>query len=280
VTAARPRSQILYIYGGFARRLGGWLRVSTLLELMADLGVEPPAVRAAVTRMKRGGLLASSRRDGVAGYALTPKAWQILEEGDRRILTARESSRLADGWVLLIFSVPESQRARRHQLRRELGWLGFGTIASGAWIAPRRLRPEVESILARAELLEYTERFDVACGGIESACRLVHKCWDVPGLARMYRHFVDRWEPVLERWMTSGEVDASSCTAFQNYIHLIGDWRRLPFLDPGLPTEILPETWAGNTARSIYFDLIGRIDAPALSYVEHKASDVLAGRPR
>ena len=96
VTSVRPRSQILYIYGGFVRRLGGWLPVSTLLGLMSDLGVEPPAVRAAVMRMKSGGLLSSSRRGGVAGYALTPKAWQILEEGDRRILTAREPASLAD----------------------------------------------------------------------------------------------------------------------------------------------------------------------------------------
>jgi phenylacetic acid degradation operon negative regulatory protein len=278
VTAARPRSQILYIYGGFVRRLGGWLRVSTLLELMADLGVEPPAVRAAVTRMKRSDLLASSKRGGLAGYALTPKAWQVLEEGDRRILTAREPARLADGWVLLIFSVPESQRARRHQLRRDLGWLGFGSIASGAWIAPRRLRSEVESTLTRAGLLDYTERFEVAYGGVDASRRLVQKCWDVAGLRRMYRHFVARWQPVLERWVVNAEADASSRGAFQNYIHLIGDWRRLPFLDPGLPTVVLPENWEGDTARSIYFELIGRLDAPALYYVKNRAYSVLAER--
>jgi phenylacetic acid degradation operon negative regulatory protein len=279
VTDARPRSQILYIYGGFVRRLGGWLRVSTLLELMADLGVEPAAVRAAVTRMKRGGLLASSRRGGVAGYALTAKARQILEEGDRRILTAREPASLADGWVLLIFSVPESQRARRHRLRRELGWLGFGTIASGAWIAPQRLRPEVESILARAQLLEYTERFDVASGGLEVSRQLVRKCWDVSGLKQMYSHFVAAWAPQQEHWTSNADVDGSPRLAFQTYIHLIGDWRRLPFLDPGLPTEVLSENWEGDIARSIYFDLIGRLDAPALSYVKSKACEVLAGRP-
>jgi phenylacetic acid degradation operon negative regulatory protein len=275
VTAARPRSQILYIYGGFVRRLGGWLRVSTLLGLLSELGVEPPAVRAAVTRMKSGGLLSSSRHGGVAGYALTHRAWQILEEGDRRILTVREPASLADGWVLVIFSVPETQRDKRHQLRSALSWLGFGTIASGAWIAPRRLRPEVESTLARAGLLDYTERFDVSYGGVEASRRLARKCWDLPGLASMYRTFAVRWEPVLERWSERGSDDAPQ-VAFRDYIGLVAEWRRLPFLDPGLPTEILPDDWEGEKAKWIYFALLGRIDAPALGYVKAQASSVSA----
>jgi phenylacetic acid degradation operon negative regulatory protein len=270
VLAARPRSQILYVYGGFVRRLGGWLRVSTLLELMADLGVGPQLVRAAVARMKSGGLLTSSRRGGVAGYALTPKAWQILEEGDRRILTAREPASLADGWVLLIFSVPESQRAKRHQLRSQLSWLGFGTIASGAWIAPRRLRPEVESTLARAALLDFTERFDVSYGGVEASRRLAEKCWDLPELGRMYTRFTARWEPVLQRWFNGREADLAQA-AFRNYIDLVAEWRRLPFLDPGLPTEVLPEDWEGEKAKWIYFALIGRIDGLAVDYVKARA---------
>jgi phenylacetic acid degradation operon negative regulatory protein len=280
VTTARPRSQILYIYGGFVRRLGGWLRVSTLLDLMADLGVEPQAVRAAVTRMKSGGLLSSSRRGGVAGYALTPKAWQILEQGDRRILTAREPASLADGWVIVIFSVPESQRDKRHQLRSQLSWLGFGTIASGAWIAPRRLRPEVESALTRSELLDFTERFDVSYDGVEASRRLARKCWDLPGLARMYSRFAAHWEPVLERWSNSG-ANAPPQAAFRDYISLVAEWRRLPFLDPGLPTEVLPEDWEGEKAKWIYFALIGRIDELAMGYVRSRATGTsAASRPR
>lgn len=272
-TPARPRSQILYIYGGFVRRLGGWLRVSALLELMADLGVEAQPVRAAVARMKSSGLLASNRHGGVAGYALTPRAWQILEEGDRRILTARDPASLADGWVLVIFSVPESQRDQRHQLRNHLSWLGFGSIAAGAWIAPRRLRAEVEANLERAGLLDYTERFDVSYGGAEASRRLAHKCWDLPGLGKMYSQFAARWESVLERWLASNNTFAACPRdAFRDYINLVADWRRLPFLDPGLPPEILPEAWDGEKAKWIYFDLIGRIDELALAHVASSAS--------
>ena len=246
------------------RRLGGWLPVSTLVELMADLGVEPPAVRAAVTRMKRGGLLSSSRRGPIAGYALTPRAWQILEEGDRRILSAREPASLADGWVLVIFSVPESERDKRHKLRSYLRWLGFGTIASAAWIAPKRSRAELETVLRRADLLEYTERFDVSYGGQEASRRLARKCWDLAELGSMYRRFAMHWEPVLARRCAN---HAAPRDAFTEYVSLVAEWRRLPFLDPGLPIDILPEDWQGEKAKAIYFALLGQIDALALAHV-------------
>jgi phenylacetic acid degradation operon negative regulatory protein len=257
----RPRSQILYIYGGFVRRLGGWLPVATLLDLMADLGVEPAAVRAAVARMNRAGLLAAQRQDGLAGYALTAKSWQILDEGDRRILTARDAAALAEGWVLVIFSVPETERHKRHRLRTQLRWLGFGAIASGAWLAPRRLRPELESVLLRSGLLEYTERFNVASEDVHSSRALADKCWNLAELNMMYHRFVASWShgadaSVAPRW------------AFQQYIALVADWRRLPYLDPGLPSEVLPDDWSGDCAKVVYFKLLGSIDAAALDYVK------------
>ncbi len=58
--SARPRSLILYVYGGFVRRLGGWLAVADLITLMRDLGVDAQGVRGAVARMKHGGLLINS----------------------------------------------------------------------------------------------------------------------------------------------------------------------------------------------------------------------------
>lgn len=270
----RPRSQILYIYGGFVRRLGGWLPVATLLDLMADLGVEPPTVRAAVTRMTQVGLLESRRREAVAGYALTPKSWQILEEGDRRMLSAREPATLADGWVLVIFSVPETERHKRHQLRSQLTWLGFGTIAPGAWIAPARLRPELESVLERAGLLAYTERFDVVPADVDGSRRLTRKAWDLESLAGMYRAFTARWAPVLERWQRDDQSTRPE-TGFREYIALVADWRRLPYLDPGLPAEVLPNEWEGDRARTTYFALLAQLDGIALEYVTCRCAERL-----
>jgi len=71
---------------------------------------------------------------------------------------------------------------------------------------------------------------------------------------------------VLERWFNSS-ADAPEQAAFRDYISLVAEWRRLPFLDPGLPTEVRPHDREGEKAKWIYFALIGRIDELAMGYV-------------
>src|SRR5262245_34678883 len=102
---------------------------------MADLGVDSAAVRSSVSRLKKRGVLDAVRRDGQAGYALSSSALEVLKEGDTRIWS-RPRSTPADGWLVLVFSVPEAERERRHALRSLLISLGFGTAAPGVWVAP------------------------------------------------------------------------------------------------------------------------------------------------
>lgn len=271
--SALPRSLILYVYGGFVRRLGGWLAVADLITLMRDLGVEAQGVRAAVTRMKQGGLLINSSRASLAGYALAPKAWNILDQGDRRILAARVPADLSKGWVLVVFSIPETKRAQRHLIRSRLTWLGFGSMAPGVWIAPLQLLPEVEHLLANLNLGSYVEVLEVRYRGLEAASRLVRQSWDLPRLRRLYVKFIERWEPVLASWPRPDERPGKC--AFVDYVGAISDWRKLPYLDPGLPAEVLPKNWEGQHATSTYFSLLNRIDQPAFDYVKELAM----GRP-
>ena len=122
--SARLRHLIITVYGLYARHDGGWLSVATLIRLLADQGIDEPAVRSAISRLKRRGILQARRSGASAGYQLSAEALAILREGDARIFR-RGRATLADGWVLAVFSVPESERHRRHVLRSELTRLGF-----------------------------------------------------------------------------------------------------------------------------------------------------------
>jgi len=146
--SAQPRALIVTICGLYAREAGGWLSVAALIRMMAELGVDEAAVRSAISRLKRRGVLEPRRRGGAAGYALSERGREILAEGDRRIF-GRPRARLADGWLVAVFSVPESERGRRHALRSRLAWLGFGIVSAGVWIAPAHLAAETTDVLAR-----------------------------------------------------------------------------------------------------------------------------------
>lgn len=248
---AQPRALIVTIYGLYGRDARGWLSIAALIRLMAELGVDEPAVRSAISRLKQRGLLMPRREQGAAGYGLSEHGRAILAEGDRRIFERPRASP-GDGWLLAVFSVPEDQRARRHALRSRLAWLGFGAVGAGVWIAPAHLAAETQDVLASDGLAEYVSLFTAGYLAFGDVRREVGRWWDLDRLEELYQAFIDGAAPVLARWeATPGDQGA----AFADYVRVLTAWRRLPFLDPGLPPELLPADWHGARAA----DLFGRL---------------------
>lgn len=255
----QPRSLIVTVYGLYARESGGWLSVSLLIRLLAELGVDEPAVRSAISRLKRRGLLEPSRRDGVAGYALSDQAREILAEGDQRIFSPPHA-RVGDGWLLAVFSVPEAERARRHTLRSRLAALGFGTAAPGVWVAPAHRYDLTRAVLQRHGLDGYVDLFRADYLAFADLAEAVRQWWNLTDLQRSYTDFIAAWQG-------ADRPPASPAAAFATWVKVLTDWRRLPYLDPGLPPELLPPDWPGTRATRLFHALEQRLAGPAQEHV-------------
>lgn len=254
---AQPRQLIVTIYGLYARQNDGWLSVASVVRLMADLGVDGQAVRSSISRLKRRGLLIPERVDGAAGYTLSPVAREILADGDARIFGRRRAT-LADGWLLVVFSVPEAERDKRHQLRSQLTRLGFGTVAPGVWVAPAHLEDEAVEVIGRLDVKDYAELFTgrhIAFGGLRENVRT---WWDLDALRTLYAAFIDRYRPAVER---GGDVP--DIAAFAEYVDVLTAWRQLPYADPGLPLELLPPDWNAVAAEELFTTLREALAGPA-----------------
>src|SRR5690349_24249082 len=233
---AQPRQLIVTVYGLYSRDAGCWMSVASLVSLLRDIGVDEPAVRSSISRLKRRGILLAQKKVGAAGYELSAEAEAILREGDYRIFR-RERARLADGWLLAVFSVPEAERQQRHLLRSQLARLGFGTAAPGVWIAPAYLYEATADMLARLGLSGYADLFradhlaagDLAGGDLAGKVR---QWWNLDQTERLAREFVTAYEPVLQSW-SHRRPQAHPREAFADYVRVLTDWRRLPYLDPG-----------------------------------------------
>ena len=271
---AQPRQLIVTVYGLYSRDAGGWMSVASLVSLLGDLGVDEPAVRSSISRLKRRGILVARRAGGAAGYELSEGAQAILREGDHRIFR-RERARLGDGWLLAVFSVPEAERHQRHVLRSELSRLGFGTAAPGVWIAPAYLHEATADMLARLGLTGYADLFRADHLAFGDLAAKVRQWWDLDRTESLACDFVTAYEPMLRGW--AGRRAASRPhEAFADYIRVLTDWRRLPYLDPGLPAELLPPRWAGAQAAGIFFTLQSRLAGAAAG---HAARATGAGVP-
>jgi phenylacetic acid degradation operon negative regulatory protein len=261
--SARPRHLIVTVYGLYARSGGGWLSVAALIRLLAELGVDEPAVRSAISRLKRRGILEARRQEGSAGYQLSAQALAILREGDARIFRQRRAT-LSDGWLLAVFSVPEAERHRRHVLRSELTRLGFGMVAPGVWIVPAHPRDATAETLRRLGLDAYADLFHADHLAFGDPAGKIRHWWDLDELERRYEAFIQAYEPILRRWERGTETGRE---AFADYVRAVTDWRQLPYLDPGLPAELLPTGWVGLRATDEFFALRALLEEPARAYV-------------
>lgn len=254
-----PRQLITSIYGLYARAEHDWLSVAALVRLMEDLGVDAPAVRSSVSRLKKRDILRSVKVGGRAGYALAPATLEILREGDVRIFS-RPRATPEDGWLVVVFSVPESEREKRHALRSQLVRLGFGAAAPGVWVAPGTLYDETTGVLDRLGLSTYTEFFRGEHLGAGDVAARMRSWWDLEELEQLYLEFHDTYAPARAQWQTS---PPSPEDAFKAYVPMLTAWRRLPYLDPGLPLAYLPANWVGVRAGELFAEIDSLLRKPA-----------------
>ncbi|MBM7809305.1 PaaX family transcriptional regulator [Saccharothrix algeriensis] len=257
--AAQPRQFIVTLYGLFSRGHGDWLSVASVVGLLGELGIDEAAVRSSISRLKRRDVLQAERRAGAAGYALSPAGRAILREGDHRIFR-RKRATPADGWLLAVFSVPEAERHKRHLLRSQLSRLGFGTAAPGVWIAPAHLHEPTADVLRSQGLHGYADLFRADHLAFGDLAGKVRRWWDLDQLEALYSAFLTEHAPALDRRRVTGS------RAFADYVRLLTDWRRLPYLDPGLPEELLPPDWIGIRAAELFFALQDRLEEPARAH--------------
>lgn len=258
---ARPGSTaslLRTIIGLFVRRLGGWISTADLVRLAREVGVAQARARTGIARVKQHGLLLAERESTV-GYRVNPAATTMLERGDRRIFTVRQMQP-DDAWCLISFSIPESRRDIRHQLRRRLQWIGCGVVSPALWICPAYLQDEVEEIFGGLGIRGAAVLFRTAAPQVAgSLSDAVATWWDLDALRQEH----ERFQAALAELGPAG----SGPEAFAAYVNLIDNWRMLPYVDPGLPAELLPTDWPGQHSFDEFERLSERLGERAWDHV-------------
>ncbi|TNH23937.1 PaaX family transcriptional regulator [Micromonospora orduensis] len=256
----QARSALFDLYGDHLRPRGGRAPVAALVKLLAPLGIAPPAVRTAVSRMVRQGWLDPLRLASGPGYSITPKAARRLDEAAARIY--RTGRVTWDGrFDLLVLEAPGSRRDRQ-RLAATLSFLGYGTLDEQTWVATRP-GEDVDLLLAEAGIR--FERFTAShYSGTPGAMGVVRRAWDLTEIGHAYERFVADQRPLL----ASVTVRSSDEEAYAARFRLVHAWRTFLFRDPQLPPALLPERWSGTAAASFFDRHAARLRPAADRYVE------------
>jgi len=131
------RSLLMTVLGEYALPRDAAVWTSTLVDVLALLGVEEKSARQALARTAAEGWLAAHREGRRVRWDLTAPGRRLLSAGASRIYSfGREEPGWDQRWLVLLVTVPDARRELRHRLRTRLAWAGFGTPAPGVWVTP------------------------------------------------------------------------------------------------------------------------------------------------
>lgn len=240
------RSLLLTVLGEFVHPRGEPVWTAALVQALGEQGVEEKSARQAVARAAAEGVLRSERVGRRVRWVLTGPGSQLLADGTARIYSFQREVAPWDGrWLVLSVAIPETQRQLRHRLRTRLTWLGMGSPAPGLWVVPDAGRETAAAgVVAEAGLTDRAFAWvgtDAPALGDRAA--LLRAAWDLDEVEARYSAFLAAF---TERETTT---DAEAFTA---QVQLVQAWRRFPFLDPGLPAELLDHTWPGTAAAATF----------------------------
>ncbi|MER5208351.1 PaaX family transcriptional regulator C-terminal domain-containing protein [Streptomyces sp. NPDC002825] len=274
----RPQSLMLTFFGIHVLGTGTALSSASVIDAFARVDVGEDAVRSTLTRMVARGLLERHRRGRRMYFSLTPRAAEVLADGEERIHRTGAVNRAWDGtWTLVGFSLPESWRRERHDLRSRLVWAGFGPLQSGLWVAPGRI--DVAPIAAELGLGDRIRAFHGEAAAPTEAGPLLRTAFDVDAIAEGYRAFLTRWGGGAAPEESPGEAGGpgpgeahddlggpgvgEARDDLGRLLLLHTDWLDLVRRDPHLPAEHLPADWPAEAAETLFRELSARYEPGA-----------------
>ena len=258
----KPRALILNLFGDYLRYDGGEVKLADITELLAVFDVVPATVRVNLSRLRKEGWFTTRRIGRETIYSLTPHMLEILNEGRERIFRHRDEG-WEGRWTMVIYQVPESERAVREQLRKRLAWHGFGQLSPSTWLSPHDLIAEAWELAAEYPLA----KIDVlwcGTGDLEQDRDLAVRCWDLEQLGADYQEFIRSFAGLNDE---AANAAKDGRTALIERMQVIGDFRRFPFRDPHLPRALQPPGWPSSEAYYLFGAVHRQLGPAATEFV-------------
>lgn len=230
----RVWSLVITIFGDSIVPRGGRVALGALQEIAGELGVEPGALRTALSRLA-GDHWVTRERDGRNSYyRLAEDGRHSFDLATRRIYGPGRPA--WDGtWTVAIAPSGGADAAAA------LVEAGFVKIEGGVY-----LRPETVGALPAGEALS---GMLVIHGASAEHPETLRSLWPSSEVSDAYRGFIEAVRPLASA--LEGGSTLSPLKAIAARTLLIHDWRRIVLRDPGLPSALLPQCWPGEEARDL-----------------------------
>ncbi|GAA3446837.1 PaaX family transcriptional regulator C-terminal domain-containing protein [Planomonospora venezuelensis] len=154
-------------------------------------------------------------------------------------------------WHLVAFAVPETARTARDALRTALTDLGGAPVQGGLYLSANPWEPYVEERARHLGVFDHvtflTTR-DLRQGDQDDPVELARALWPLEEIAERHRRLAEVARPRLDRLLGQDLPEPQRLTIA---VELATAFTRAMEPDPLLPSELLPQPWAGAEARAL-----------------------------
>lgn len=194
--------------------------------------------------VKEGSIVKAEAQDEVPSYALTETGLHelALEFPFFRFLRDEWDKK----WRIISYEIPESKRELRDRLRREMQGWGLGPWHRSFWVTPHPIIATLQNLVQGKEEAKYIQAFESGhvFGDRET---LIEKVWGKSSLDKKYRELFRKWHGILS---ADGEKSDKFGNVVKEYVAVLRD-------DPGLPKDLVGESWIGFEAINIFKEIRG-----------------------
>lgn len=264
--ALKPRALILDLFGDYLRYTGGEAKAGDLVTLLGAFGVEPATVRMTLTRLRRERWFTTRREGREASYVLSAHMLGVLQTGRERIWADYDEP-WDHHWTTVVQQNGKPDRSTRDQLRRQLSWLGFGSLTPSTWMTPRDRGSEARALGAEFPDVHFTV-MRAQTGELEADRDVVARCWNLDGINQLYEQFL-----ADNAHLAGSSATLRGADALVARTTLIDHYRHFPFLDPWLPEDLRPDGWLGAEASHLFRSVHRELGPAATAFV----SEVVGG---
>lgn len=147
-------------------------------------------------------------------------------------------------WRVISYEIPEKKREMRDRLRREMQGWGLGPWHRSFWLTPHPIITTLKSLTSQKEEEKYIQAFeaDHVFGDREV---LIEKVWGKTNLDKQYRELFKKWHDILS---SNEEKLAKFKKVISHYVDILRQ-------DPGLPKELIGESWIGFEGYNIFKEI-------------------------
>ena len=259
--APRAGSLAVTVFGDSIATQGKRVWLGGLVAVMQRFGLNARQVRTAVFRLGRDGWLQSSLRGRRSYYAFSASGERQYARAAERIYAPAAVD--WDGQWTLVTTIALSSPSRE-ELRRRLGWLGFGTLGGGLLAHPHAALVSVHDVLRELHCEDQVVVWRATPGLDAPLAELVRMSWRLDELAVRFEQFICRFS-IFES-LLADRPTVQACDAFVLRTLLIHEYRRILLKSTELPPALLPARWPGHAARALTARLYARLHGAASAY--------------